>query len=184
MAKRQRTKPDKDGPPNSKVVAETTKRTKPLSRKTGQPDPLDLAAPLVATIEIQDVLLADSRVSCRHIQGDSIGKAYLKLRISETTFSVTRRDEGLGKFWIKVVFSLLALKREGGDPGVDLIFEIEASFRITYKTSDSQHLTEPILDAFAKTNGVFNAWPFWREYAQSVTARMGLPPVPIPAFRL
>jgi preprotein translocase subunit SecB len=44
-------------------------------------------------------------------------------------------------------------------------------------------LTEAHLDAFAKTNAVFNAWPYWREFVQSTTVRMGLPPLVTPVFR-
>ena len=41
------------------------------------------------------------------------------------------------------------------------------------------------LHAFSATNGVFNAWPYWREFVQNTTARMGLPtPVIVPVFRL
>jgi hypothetical protein len=34
--------------------------------------------------------------------------------------------------------------------------------------------------AFAEFNATFNAWPFWREFVQSMTARMGLPAVVVP----
>ena len=34
--------------------------------------------------------------------------------------------------------------------------------------------------AFGKINGIFNIWPYWREYVQSSISRIGLPPVAIP----
>lgn len=36
--------------------------------------------------------------------------------------------------------------------------------------------------AFADFNSTFNAWPYWREFVQSMTARMGLPSVIIPVL--
>jgi hypothetical protein len=38
--------------------------------------------------------------------------------------------------------------------------------------------------AFATINEVFNAWPCWREYVQNVVARMGLPSITVPVFRV
>jgi len=38
--------------------------------------------------------------------------------------------------------------------------------------------------AFARTNGIYNAWPYWREFVQNMIARMNLPPLVIPVFRL
>ena len=36
---------------------------------------------------------------------------------------------------------------------------------------------------FASRNGIFNAWPFFREFVQSTVARMGMPPLMIPLFK-
>ncbi len=37
---------------------------------------------------------------------------------------------------------------------------------------------------FASLNGVFNAWPYFREFLQSATTRMGLPQFVLPVFRI
>lgn len=42
----------------------------------------------------------------------------------------------------------------------------------------------PFLAAFAQINGVFNAWPYIRETVQSLTTRMGLPPLTLAVFRV
>ena len=39
------------------------------------------------------------------------------------------------------------------------------------------------IEAFANTDAVYHAWPYWREFVQSSMARMGLPPIMIPLFR-
>jgi preprotein translocase subunit SecB len=33
-------------------------------------------------------------------------------------------------------------------------------------------------------NGVFHVWPYWREMVQNTLARMGLPPLILPVFRV
>ena len=40
------------------------------------------------------------------------------------------------------------------------------------------------LDAFARVNGVFNVWPYFRELVQSLSARMAIPPIVVPVYRV
>jgi len=37
---------------------------------------------------------------------------------------------------------------------------------------------------FAETNGLYNAWPYWREFVQNTAARMSLPGLTVPVLRL
>lgn len=62
--------------------------------------------------------------------------------------------------------------------------EMFAAYELTYELPEDSDVPDDALDAFAETNGVFNAWPYFREFAQSSAARMGLPPVLVPLFRL
>lgn len=85
---------------------------------------------------------------------------------------------------------------EGGGPeaddeppeGLHLVgtFLLQYSIR---ELEDQPKLTdEPIeadagdVVAFANFNATFNAWPYWREFVQSMTGRMGLPGVIIPVL--
>jgi hypothetical protein len=58
---------------------------------------------------------------------------------------------------------------------------VEATFRLQYKLGDSPY-NEKHLDAFSKVNGIFNAWPYWREFVQSTVSRMGLPTLVLPVL--
>ena len=67
--------------------------------------------------------------------------------------------------------------------------EIVGVFLLSYHIREErqpQLLEEPIevmasdLQAFAQFNATFNAWPYWREFVQSMTGRMGLPVVTVP----
>ena len=60
---------------------------------------------------------------------------------------------------------------------------IECSFLLTYSAPSVGDLTPGNLEAFAQINGIFNAWPYWREFVQNMAARMGLPQLVIPVFR-
>lgn len=62
-------------------------------------------------------------------------------------------------------------------------FKISASFVLNYKIENSEGLSDEDFQAFGDVNGIFNAWPYWREFVQNTTVRMGLPPLTIPVFR-
>jgi hypothetical protein len=44
--------------------------------------------------------------------------------------------------------------------------------------------TERDIEAFAQVNGVYHSWPFLRQFLFDLTAKMGLPPLTLPVFRV
>ncbi len=64
------------------------------------------------------------------------------------------------------------------------VIVIDASFLLTYKIEDFDGLTQKGFEQFANLNGIYNAWPYWREYVQNTIVRMGLPSLSIPVFRI
>ena len=40
------------------------------------------------------------------------------------------------------------------------------------------------LNEFGQVNAVFNAWPYWRELVQSSLARMSMPILTVPVYRV
>jgi len=67
-------------------------------------------------------------------------------------------------------------------PGPALL--IDASFLLAYKIEDFEGLTQSGFEQFANINGIYNAWPYWREFVQNTIIRMGLPSLSIPVFRI
>jgi preprotein translocase subunit SecB len=61
---------------------------------------------------------------------------------------------------------------------------IDASFLLAYKIENFEGLTQKGFEQFANLNGIYNAWPYWREFVQNTVTRMGLPSLTIPVFRL
>lgn len=65
---------------------------------------------------------------------------------------------------------------------IQVTFTLEYEYRVnggpTGKAFD-KHLT-----AFANLNGVFNAWPYFREYVQTTTTRMGITPYYLPMYKI
>ncbi|MFC1676573.1 hypothetical protein ACFL3G_05875 [Planctomycetota bacterium] len=63
------------------------------------------------------------------------------------------------------------------------IARIGADFILAYKADSLDGLTEDNYLQFAKYNGVFNAWPYWREFVNSMAARLNLPPLTLNVYR-
>ena len=61
---------------------------------------------------------------------------------------------------------------------------IKARFLLTYALANVTGLRKANCQHFGAHNGVYNAWPFWREFVQSATARMGLPVLTLPVYRI
>lgn len=80
----------------------------------------------------------------------------------------------------------------GDEPGDELdANHLMAAFALEYRTQD-EFKDSPALEeidgdavmAFSQFNAAFNAWPYWREYVQSMAARLGLPSVTVPILRV
>jgi preprotein translocase subunit SecB len=61
---------------------------------------------------------------------------------------------------------------------------IDATFLLAYKIENFEGLTQKGFEQFANLNGIYNAWPYWREFVQNTVTRMGLPSLTIPVYRI
>jgi hypothetical protein len=81
---------------------------------------------------------------------------------------------------IALYFDLKILGTRGNAPVLEIAGKIEA----LYELSDEEKPTPEQIKAFAKSNGMLNIWPYWREYIQSATQRVGFAPLTLPLFRV
>jgi hypothetical protein len=65
-----------------------------------------------------------------------------------------------------------------------LVATASAAFVVTYVISPGERPSESDLQAFAAANGLFNVWPFWREFIANVLPRTGLPIYIAPVLKL
>ena len=63
------------------------------------------------------------------------------------------------------------------------VAEIRAGFLVVYRTNPPATFPPDALHHFAKLNGTYNAWPYWRELVQSMTMRAGMSGITVPVFR-
>jgi hypothetical protein len=81
---------------------------------------------------------------------------------------------------ISSTFILRILPKDGGAPAL----ELRATAELVYAKSADTAIPESDITEFAIVNAPFNAWSYWREFVQSALARLNLPIIAIPLFRI
>jgi preprotein translocase subunit SecB len=79
---------------------------------------------------------------------------------------------------VRVEF-VLSGKAPDGQEGL----RIEATFAALYEVESLDKFTPDQVAAFLPSIALGNVWPYWREFVQSTTVRMGLPPLRVPLLR-
>ncbi len=98
-----------------------------------------------------------------------------------TRFEVYEKEKALAVF-AHFVLRAFGEKEEHTDDKAFLA--IDTTFCLIYSIADTHGLDDVAFGSFAAANGVYNAWPYWREFVHTVTSRMELPPLVIPVFRI
>jgi len=63
-------------------------------------------------------------------------------------------------------------------------FHIAADFLVLYAANSLDGLGDDNYKNFAHLNGIYNAWPYWREFLHNTMSRMELKPFLLPVFRI
>jgi len=126
---------------------------------------MDLAALLAPWMHIQQIRLINSTIDAQPI--DPAESLVLQHTFdAKTTFS--QED---GTLDVRALLTVSA-----GD-----VLRIDAVFLLTYIfKKDEIPVSDELAAAFGRLNGIYNVWPYWREYVQSASVRAGLPPVTLP----
>ena len=136
-----------------------------------------LATAVSRGVDIDSIVLVGSTVRRKDFR-----QACLPPEVRLGVGSAAQVDVGKSKLVVQLG-CLLAARYEDAGPQ-DYVLTIEATYHLIYSITTITGLTQAHYDAFAESNAVFNAWPYWREYVQNVLSRMGLPPLTIPTLKL
>ncbi|MCC6390027.1 MAG: hypothetical protein IT167_05450 [Bryobacterales bacterium] len=71
-----------------------------------------------------------------------------------------------------------------GDKRETPVVLVECAYEVDYLLREGFLITPEHVHAFKEGNGIFNVWPYFREYLQNNLQRMGLPPLTVPFLRL
>ena len=141
-------------------------------------EPLKEIAPLIASVQLKDIRLVEASVSTRIRSAREAGEVNLAISKS-ADIKDYHMDDGI--LWVLARFRMQLTPVE---PGKDAAISVNAAFEIKYSFPKELKVSEGQLKTFAKIQGIFNAWPYWREFVQNMVARMNLPPITLSVFRL
>ncbi len=145
-------------------------------------DPFGLAGFVAERVEIQNVLLAECKAFRSPAFSAKQDGLNLTTGVSKLGFG---RDDDSNRLFVTLTFSVALSSVAEADAEAEVKLRVTATFVLAYSVKSFEGVDDDHIRAFSAINGVFNAWPYWREFVQSTTARMGLPmPVVIPVFRL
>lgn len=142
--------------------------------RNGEPD----LSRIVSAVQIQDVRLREASYRSLFAPGELAEACKAK---SAHDASVDRELDQNGNFRVLASFQL---EVHADDDEGALQAEAIAEFELSYRVPEREAFSSEELDAFGQVNAVFNAWPYWREFVQSAFARMSLPNMIVPLFRV
>jgi len=146
---------------------------------------MEIAARVAQRFVLKEIYLVDAKISRDPL---IVSPETLSLEHKCSTESLTRSDAE--KYLVLCNFRVAAFN--GQEPS-KLIMKIEASFCTSYvEKSQSDPLIpdgspETLLayvEYLMTINPISNAWPYWREFVQSMSSRMGFPALTVPLLEI
>lgn len=143
-----------------------------LTKKAGAK--FDLAASVSQRVELDSILLVETVARRKPLPGEYSANVTVGVNVG------VQADRKQGVIQVRPRFVLVARFEETGD---DEFLRIEATFLLQYRLPSFKGLRKANITAFGATSGVHDAWPYWREYVQATTVRMGCPALTIPLYK-
>jgi len=139
---------------------------------------LDIEGIMRMAVQVSDrVQLEDVRlVGCNSTMVSFPEKGPNNFEVTASTEFTVDKEKSV--IFVLVHFGLNAVKSKG-----EPLAKIRADMLLGYNINNFEGLTDAHFKCFAEQNAIFNAWPYWREFIQSMTTRMQLPPLILPVHR-
>ena len=133
---------------------------------------------IVSVVQIESVRLRE--VFCRSgVRPSEIAET---IRVKTSRDAVVVKEPGDdGSLKVEATFSL-EVRSDSEEEALQA--EVRGTFELSYQIPKDESFSTEELKAFADFNAVFNAWPYWRELVQTSLARMSLPVLTVPVFRV
>jgi hypothetical protein len=148
-------------------------------------DKLDMeaAARVAQRFVLQEIFLVDAKIS-----RDPLIESPEALSLEhKCDTEILEFDKEKNIWFIRCDFRVAAFN---GEESSKLVMKIEAAFCTSYVSKPDIHMPDDV-DSFALTlthvlriNPISNAWPYWREFVQSMSARMGYPALTVPMLEI
>jgi len=143
---------------------------------------MEAAARLAQRFVLQEIFLVDAKIS-RDPLITSPEALSLEHKCSTDNLSSPNKE----KYLVFCNFRVAAF--DGKEPG-KLIMKIEASFCTSYVENPDIQIPDDIASVLTHVkylmtiNPISHAWPYWREFVQNMSARMGFPALTVPLLEI
>jgi preprotein translocase subunit SecB len=137
---------------------------------------LQKAQNIISVVQLESVRLVQASARTTIRSPEEAPEVTLFLDYSATA----SKDEAHSFYVLATVGIALASSPGEKNPPVS----VKAKFELKYRVPESCEVSKKEITAFANLNGIYNAWPYFREFVQSTTARMDLPSIILPVFRV
>lgn len=134
-------------------------------------------APLIAAVQIEDIRLTEATVRTKISSPKDVDEVDLVL----DTSAIVKEHHPPEPFVVLATIDAKLVPRRTPESAA---VSIKAGFELRYSLPPDLRVSRRDLNTFARINSVFNVWPYWREFIQSMTTRMHLPPLVLPVFRV
>ena len=133
-------------------------------------------ASLISSVELNDVRLVESSVKTVIRSPKDAGDV-------DITFKAGAKVDApptAGVFYVLATAEMNIALRQTKVSAVS----VRAAYELKYHLPGKLKTNAKDLNKFAQVNGIFNAWPFFREFIQNSFERMHLPSMTLPVYRL
>lgn len=153
------------------------------------------AAAVARFVEVGDVSLVSMGAELLVPKARALGADEARLAFDKkTSFEFDEETRSL-TVNVKLIFNVKGAfhqkahgKEKRSDTTEEDLLRVACAFRLQYafnvKGGPPADERDSFFAAFANVNGMFNAWPYVRELVHSTVARMGLPPMILPVYRV
>jgi hypothetical protein len=133
---------------------------------------------LIAAVQLDNVRLVDAMARAGVRSREEAGEVELFYEHS------ARAPQGIRGGVFYVLASLEVRISSARVEGKKMPLHLKVEYELKYRVPKDFKASKAEVSSFAKMNGIYNAWPYFREYVQTTTQRMNLPPVVLPVYRI
>ena len=130
---------------------------------------LDAARPIISCAELSSIRISKSKF----VSSPEVG-----VEVELATKSRSKATVVSSELLISFELALRGYKEKA------VSIEFQAKIDVIYSIPPESEFSELQLEAFSRSNGMLNVWPYWRQFVQNSTLNAGLPPLTLPLFRV
>lgn len=99
------------------------------------------------------------------------------VRQRKVTIDLIETKPASKKFWVLFSLGIREVSQQSDSENKEELLIVTAEFKLAYTLENRKGINRKDLLEFARINAPFNVWPYWREFVQNTTMRMGIPPI-------